>query len=153
MQTPYQNQKGLTLIEILVVMAIIGVILSFGMTIDLNAFRGDTFRAEESTIVSALERARSHAMANMFESPYGVCYIAPNYVIFRENDGHCVDGISTNELIPANTNIATASGFPGTFPPVVFNQLAGTTTGVNINLTDGVKSAIITINNEGTINW
>ena len=64
------------MVEIIVVIGILTVIIAFGMVIDLNVFKGDTFRAEEATIVSILEKARSRAMANMFESPHGVCYIS-----------------------------------------------------------------------------
>ena len=155
--TSYETQKGLTLIEILVVLGIIGVILSFSSLVDLNLFKGDIFRSEEYTIISLLEKARSRAMSNMYDSAHGVCYIAPNYVVFRESDGHCANGIASNELTPANANIASAlnSNFTANFPTVVFARLAGSTTNATINMTDGVKSATppITINNEGTINW
>ncbi|OGI64952.1 hypothetical protein A3A95_02255 [Candidatus Nomurabacteria bacterium RIFCSPLOWO2_01_FULL_39_18] len=154
MATLYKTKQGLTLIEILVVVAIIGIIISFGMSIDLNAFRRDTFQAEESTIVALLGKARSRAMSNMFDTAHGVCYIAPNYIVFR---GTCVAGIPTNELTPANAAIATASDFsnPAKFPSVVFNRLAGTVTGstIDITVTDGLKTEHIIINNEGTINW
>lgn len=151
------RNKGFTLIEIIIVVAVLTIILSFGMTIDLNTFRGDTFLVEQSKIVSVLERARSHAMANMFNTDYGVCYFAPDYVIFR--DGTC-DKSSTDESIPANVNISENS--TTTFPPtIVFEQLTGNlkpqlippNSEINITISDGIKSANITINNEGAINW
>ena len=117
------------------------------MLVDWNVFKKDTFKAEQATIVAALSKARSRAMNNMFDMAYGVCYIAPNYIIFQDNT--CTAG----ESISANTNIASN---PSTvFPPVVFDQLTGNTTGTGttIHLTDGFKSAGIIINNEGTINW
>ena len=143
--------KGFTLIEIIVVIAVIGIIISFGTIMDLSVLERDTFSTERSTIVSVLEKARSRAMANMFESPHGVCYVAPNYVIFQGST--CT--ASGSELIPANQNIAVLSDFtnPAKFPTIVFTQLSGNTTGSTIVLTDGVKSSNIEINNEGTINW
>jgi prepilin-type N-terminal cleavage/methylation domain-containing protein len=140
------NKKGFTLIEIIIVIAVLATILSFGMTINLNAFTGDIFLAEQSKIVGILERARSHAMANMFESFYGVCYNSPNYIIFR-NRTACLPVSSTDEIIPADTNIKI------TFPTIVFNQLTGNTTGASVNITNEIKSADIVINNEGAINW
>lgn len=141
--------KGFTLIEIIVVVAIFTLIIAFSSIIDLSAFKRDIFRAEQSTIVSTLEKARSRSMANMFQSAHGVCYASGNYIIFY--DGSC-DGTLTDELILANTNIAENP--LTTFPTnIIFSQLAGTTTGATIHITDGVKSADININNEGAINW
>ena len=146
------NQNGFTLVEIIIVIAIVGLILSFGMGIDLSAFNRNTFQAEEATIVSVLERARSRAMANLSDDAHGVCYVDPNYVIFQEDDG-CDETAPASELIPANVDIATTSDFSDF--PVVFNRLAGTVTGatIDIEVKDGIKSAHIIISNEGTINW
>ena len=143
--------KGFSLIEILVVMSIIGAIMSLGLLFDFNSFRGYYFRSERSTIVSVLERARSRSMNNYFGSTHGVCFISPNYIIFKGNS--CNTGNPDNELIPANQNIFTSSDFATTFPTLVFSQLAGTTTGGTIHLTDGLRSGDIIINNEGAINW
>ncbi|MDE2399788.1 MAG: prepilin-type N-terminal cleavage/methylation domain-containing protein [Patescibacteria group bacterium] len=142
-------QKGFTLIEILVVIAILIVVISFGMLVDFSSFTSSTFQGEEAKIVSVLERARSHAMANMFNTTSGVCYDATthSYVIFQGS----VCTSTGSELIPANTNIAENPST--TFPTFVFSRLTGNTTGGIIHITDGSKSADITLNNEGTINW
>ena len=141
-------KKGFTLIEIIVVIAILVVVISFGMIVDFSSFSSSTFQNEESKIIALLQKARSRSMSNMFNTTHGVCYIPPDYVIFRGNT--CVAG----ESIPANTNIASNSST--SFPAVIFSQLTGNTTSATdiiIHLTDGIKGADITINNEGTINW
>ena len=144
--------KGFTLIEILIVIAIVGLVLSFGMGIDLSAFRRNTFQAEEATIVSVLERARSRAMANLSDDAHGVCYVDPNYVIFEEDDG-CNDAAPASELVSANTNIASHP--LTTFPIIIFDQLTGNRSTVDdtIHIEDGIKLEDIIINEEGTINW
>jgi prepilin-type N-terminal cleavage/methylation domain-containing protein len=143
-------RKGFTLIEILVVIAIITFVISFGILIDVGTVKKDYFSAEESTIVSALEKARSRSMANLYQSAYGFCYIgSPNYVYVIFNDGSC-DQSSTDEIIKANSNI-TVTLTPSS--PITFAQLSGSTLDASIHLTDGTKSADITINNEGTIIW
>lgn len=140
-----EYRKGFTLIEIIVAVAILAIVISFASFVDLNSFTGDNFLNERARIVSVLERARSRAMANLLDSNYGVCYIAPNYSIFEGNT--CV----SDETIPANTNIA--SNASSSFPTIVFNRLTGDTSGGTIHITDGTKQADITINHEGTINW
>ncbi len=150
---------GFTLIEIIVVVAVVALVIGFGTTLDFSAIRINNLQAERSTIVSVLQKAHSRAMANMFESAHGVCYIAPNYVIFRGN----LCTATNSELIPAKQNIASVSDFvnPAKFPSVVFGQLNGKiappltpyTKEIDIIINDGVKSVSIKINNEGTINW
>lgn len=143
----------MTLIEIAIAIGIMTLIVSFSMVTDLNFLKSDALRSEESIIVSALVKARSRSMSNLFQSAHGFCYISPNYVVFRDSPTtRCVSGVTTNELIPANINIANNSStiFPG---PVIFSQLAGTTTDGIIHITDGIKSEDITINYEGRINW
>ena len=149
------SNGGFTLIEILVVIGILTVILAFGMTVNFSAFTSGTLAGEESKIVSVLQRARSHAMANMFESKYGVCYSSnkDSYIIFRENEGICDDTEPTNELIPANTNIAEHADTNFSDFPVVFDQLSGNADNAIIHITDGTKSEDIEINEKGTINW
>ena len=153
------RQSGLTLIEITVVIAILTIIIAFGMTVDFSSFTSDTFLAEESKIVSALERARSRAMANMCVGAgcsdgkrHGFCYdeSEDSYVIFQ-GDTCTTTG---SELIPANTNIAENAGT--SFPAeIVFEQLTGNASSapLNIIISDGTKTDTIEINVEGTINW
>ncbi len=144
------HENGFTLIEIIIVIAILVVIAGFGMSIDLNVFKMDSFQNEEAKVVAILEKARSRSMANMFNTAHGVCYVAPDYIIFRENDSHCTSGVSSNELIPANTTIASNSST--VFPTISFNRLTGNTIGAIIHITDNIKTRNININNEGAIN-
>ena len=153
MKSRLRYKKGLTLIEIVIVLAILTLLLSIGLVVNLNYLKNDLLRAEQKTIISVLQKARSKSLNNLFGVPYGFCYIAPNYVIFRDTPGtRCVTGVSSNILTPANIKIAGNSGtlFPGT---VIFSQLSGTTTAASIHITDGIKSADITLNYEGTIIW
>jgi prepilin-type N-terminal cleavage/methylation domain-containing protein len=152
-----QSKNGFTLIEILVVVGIIGLILSMGLITSFDSYRGYTFRSERAVLVSTLEKARSRAMANMFETVHGVCYIAPNYIIFRGPD--CIPGSSTNEIISGNSAVSVA-GLSDT-DTVVFEQLSGNlipelpfpTDEIQITVTQDNRTSIIKINNEGTINW
>lgn len=145
----YKQNKGFTIIEIIMVMALLAVVLSFGFVIDLKNFQNNNFQTEESKVISILEKARSSAMANISDTSHGVCYDASidSYVIFKGINCTKIDSVR----IPAN---ATITENPGTtFPTFVFARLSGNTTAGTIHLTDGITSADITINNEGTINW
>ncbi len=145
------SQKGFALIEIVVVLGVMMSILAMGLVMDLNFVKGDNFLSEESVIVSLLQRARSEAMNNMFQSTHGFCYASPNYIVFKER-ATCLPKSGEDLLIPANPNIGenASTTFPG---EIVFSQLAGTTSPATIHITDGIKSADIKINYEGTITW
>ncbi len=151
----HKSEKGFTLVETIIVLAVIGAIVSFGSIVDLNTFKRDALRSEEATILSALEKARSRSMSNIMNTYHGVCYEGSNYIIFRGRTS-CLPASLTDETIPANINIAV------TFPTVVvFEQLSGKLTPelvppvseIDISITDGIRSDTIKINNEGTINW
>jgi prepilin-type N-terminal cleavage/methylation domain-containing protein len=144
---------GMTLVEIIVVIAVIGLIASLGLIVDLKSFKTETLHSEESRVVAILEKARSRSMANLNDDAHGVCYEAPNYVLFEEDDG-CDASASESELFDANANIANSSDYTTNFPTVVFEQLSGRLTSAEtITITDGIKTEIITINEEGAIHW
>jgi prepilin-type N-terminal cleavage/methylation domain-containing protein len=143
------RNKGFTLIEILVVIAILAMLIGLGLFMSMDSYRAYLSRSERDTVVSLLERARSRAMANSFETAWGVCYIAPNYIIFR--GATCTDGAATNEATPGNP-AASIVGLSAA-SAVVFSQLAGTTTGAVVTITEQSKVSTVTINHEGTIIW
>lgn len=130
-------------------LAIVAIVFVFSLSIDFNYYKSSLFRSERSTLVSILERARSRAMNNLYESSHGVCYIVPNYIIFRGDT--CVDGALTNELIAASANISI-TGLSDT-SIVVFKRLSGRTVPKDITLTENGRTNIISINYEGSINW
>lgn len=142
--------KGFTLIEIIVVVTIFSVLVTLGLFMSMETFRGTLYRSEKDTIVSLLQKARSRAMSNINQTSWGVCYRAPNYVIIK--DVVC-DAAHTQDTIAAHAGVAAVSNFTTTFPVVVFAQLSGTATPATITVRQDNRSATIVVNNEGTINW
>lgn len=141
--------------EVLVVLAIFIGLLALGLFMSLETFRGTIFRSERSTIVSLLSRARSRAMSNYFGVPWGLCYdsASPQYVLFRSA---YVAGASTNETIPATPSVSIIS-LPAKFAcssgGVIFTQLSGTTTPVDIGIRQNARISTTTVNAEGAILW
>lgn len=136
-------------------MAIFSMILAIGLFANVQTFRGAVYRSEVSTIVSLLERARSRAMANSFQTQWSVCYVAPNYVVVK---GSTCNTTAIYDSVSANVEVAAASDFvnPAKFPVIVFQQLSGdTTTSADISLVvlQDSQSSTITINHEGSIIW
>ncbi len=152
------DKGGFTLIEMIIAIAILVFIFSFGIFISINSYKGYIFRSEKAVVVSILERARSRALNNMFETSHGVCFVSPNYIIFRGSS--CDPADPLNEVIPANTSVSI-TGLEE-ISPVVFEQLSGKlipqlspqSQEYEIELEqDGRAPETISINNEGRINW
>ncbi len=135
--------RGFTFIEVIVTIGIFVVILSFGLVLSIDAYRGYLFRAERTIVVSALERARSRAMTNYEQSSWGVCKLGASYQVFKGST--CASG----DAIPSNLNVTVTGLDSG----VVFSQLSGTTTDATITLSDVSRSATISVNSEGTVLW
>lgn len=147
---PPRPQSAFTLLETMVVIALLSVLLALGLFMNMDTFRGTVYRSEEDVIVSLFQKARSRAMNNIDQTAWGVCYIAPNYVLFTGSA--CVAGAITDR-IPANLGVASSSDFQDTFPVVVFTQLSGTTTATTTTVIQDASRSVISINNEGTILW
>ena len=68
----FPTMSGFTLIEILVVSAIITVLASLGLLMSFDVYRGFSFHSEVSTVASLLMRARSRSLANINQIPHGL---------------------------------------------------------------------------------
>ncbi len=138
--------RAFTLIEIVVVLAIFSVLILSGLFMSMDTLRGTLHRSERDVVVSLLQKARSRALANMHQSPWGVCYIEPSYIVFRGT--LCAPELPTNEPVPAS------SANPGVFSsPIVFSQLSATTTGGTVTLVQDGRTSVVTVNAEGAIDW
>ena len=141
------GRRGFSLVEIIITMAITVFLIAIGTFLSFDMYKSYLFRSESSTLVSALQRARSRAMANYFESPWAVCYTAPNYTLVQGSScstGTVIDTIEGNAVV-------VVSGFPA--GGVVFSQLSGASAATAITLADGVRSSTVNINEQGTIIW
>ena len=142
--------RGFTLIELLTVITLFTIIIMLGLFMSAETLRGTLVRSDQTIIVSFLQDARSRSMNNILQSPWGVCYLAPNYLVFK---GSVCANAAAVESVAANPAVAADSNFTNTFPTVIFTQLSGTTTPATTTLIQDGKSKIITVQNEGTIIW
>src|SRR3989344_9280246 len=63
---------GFTLTEILVVVGIFALLMSFSLVVSLDIYRGDSFRAEQDFVISILQKARSQSINNINETSHGI---------------------------------------------------------------------------------
>lgn len=146
--------KGFTFIELLVVISIFSIMVTLGLFMSMETFRASIHRSEDSTIVSILQRARSRAMANIYQSPRSVCFdtTTKTYNILCTGST-CPSG--TEDAIPAGQTV-TVTGVPVCGAgAIVFEQLKGNVaTPVTIIVSEpGRPDQTISINNEAAIIW
>lgn len=150
------TNRGFTLIELLLVIGMIAVIGSAVLFVDLNHYRGDSFRAERSTLITLLGQARIDSLNNVFEEPHGLAILPSDYpdsyVLFMGTSYAASDPASR---VPYKTNYAFTLG-AGSPSEVVFEQLNGNSNvSGTIVMVDGIRgfSYDITLNQEGGISW
>lgn len=159
------KNEGFTLIEVLVVISIIVIASAFSGFINLDSYRGYSFRSERNTLVSALQHARAQAIANICHGTscndgrsQGVA-IRPDdngssYVIFQSgaiSQEYAQRDSDFDVFLESSKNIVTGGSISG----VVFTQLSGNVANPgNIILTDNAgHTSTISINSEGQILW
>jgi prepilin-type N-terminal cleavage/methylation domain-containing protein len=155
-----KNDKGLTLIEILIVIAILTLVLSLSLIFSMDDYRGYSFRDERNKIIGILEKARSQAINNICldatcdnGTAHGV-HIVNNTLTLFEGDSWASRHSSIDESFEVSKTISISG-----ISEVIFSQLSGdgTTTPKTISdivLTDiSGRTSIININTEGNISW
>jgi prepilin-type N-terminal cleavage/methylation domain-containing protein len=150
-----KNNKGFTLIEVLITLGLIAIVAVVVSVVDINNFRGDSFRSEVSSIGTALQTARANSFNNINQKKHGVAFNPPGvtgYVIF-EGDNY-TNRDTTKDVVLSPSYVVN---FSVTSPTeVVFSQLSGDANyNGDITLIDPQRGldAVININNEGKIEW
>ena len=74
---------GFSLIEVLIVIALVGIILSMGMLIGQSSIGRSYVYSERDALVSLLTTARAQSLANMNESAHGVYISSTSTTLFE----------------------------------------------------------------------
>jgi prepilin-type N-terminal cleavage/methylation domain-containing protein len=139
---------GFTLIELVVVLAIISVVLSWGLAVSFGAYRQAVLSGERDKVVSLLKKARTRALSNAHETAHGVYLDQSGYTLF-EGSSYAARNVPLDEVFPGSPGIAV-----GGISEVVFSQLAATSTASGtIMLGNGATNFAILVNYEGRVAW
>ena len=158
------NKKGFTMIEILIVIAIMVAILSLGLFISLDFYRRYIFASEQNILISTLQKARSQSLNNIDQVRHGIHFQAfpLQYIIFEcpaanpQCNNYPGPSNSDNIITPSN-NISFASDALSLPFDIIFDQLSGNCLNcsgqITIQLSNKTKTYTIKINDEGGIDW
>lgn len=137
----------MSLIEIIIVIAILVMMIGFGAVFSSDFYKGYIFRAQQKLLVSALQKARSQAFSNLEQTSRGVRVENDRYVIFP---GSAYDPTNPQNLLIPTDGVITHAGLQ----EIVFAPLTGEISSAgNIVLTFEGRSATVSLNQEGRIDW
>ena len=138
-------KKGITIIELLVVLAVLGIIISVVMPQFSKIRENQVLKSGVQDILSSLDKARSQTLASLNSSEYGVHFQADEIVIFKGIDFSTRD-TTKDEIINIVTPAVISSGTLAVPANVYFNRLSGSpSTSGTVTISTTNYSKIITI--------
>ncbi len=143
---------GFTLIEILIALAIFGILLAVGVVVGIDSLSRYNFHAEIDNSVAMLQKARSESINNIGGVTHGVNFTDVSDIVLYSTS---YSPPAHEFKLPKNP-MAIYSGTTD----INFAQLSGAASGPSgpcpciVTITDGAKPpANITINHEGGIDY
>lgn len=141
-------KNGFTLVEIVIVVAILAVVLGLGYFVGFDFYKNYALHSEKDILISVLRKARSQALNNVGATAHGVYIGDSSYTIF-----YGPSFVSRNSQYDENIRKAPGISLSG-LNEVVFAPLTATSTASStIILSNNQNSFFIDINYEGRINW
>jgi prepilin-type N-terminal cleavage/methylation domain-containing protein len=146
-QKIYNDNNGFSLIEVILVIAIVAFMASMGALFSTGAITRSYTIAERDLLVALLTQTRAKALANVHESAHSLYVATSTYVLY--------EGIVFSESNPTNKHVPKVSETTITgLSTVTFLPLTGDVAGAGIiAVTSGVQSYDVEVNSVGRINW
>lgn len=139
--------RGLSLIEILLVVLFISILFGFTLSLSLDFYKNQQLETHTQGILQGLRRAQLKAMAVELDSSFGLYVTNDNYTLFKGNSFATRDD-QYDEVFDLPVIITVQD------PPkeIVFSKFEGKPSLIgNIVLGSGNESRTISINNFGKI--
>jgi prepilin-type N-terminal cleavage/methylation domain-containing protein len=124
----YSGQRGLSLVELIIVLAIAGILLGISAAAFVNLSNTDLILAASQEVVSGLRQAQSQARSGLGDSAYGIHFTSSSATLFAGTTYQ--DGAGGNAVLPLPANISISAS-PSDF---VFQKISGTTTSGTIQV-------------------
>jgi prepilin-type N-terminal cleavage/methylation domain-containing protein len=148
------HTPGFSLIELILVMALIGIIASFSVVMTLGSLSKSAVTEERDLFVTLLLRStRTASLANIDNVAHGVFIDNNNhqYILFNGTTFNSDD--TKNRIIPYSNN--TITFHLNGRNPIVFEQLSGNVISgsSSIAIVNGNVTTTLTIRENGQIDW
>lgn len=139
--------RGFSLIEVLIVLAILGFVASMGTIFSMSSISRSYALSERDLLVALLTQTRAKALANVHESAHSLHVATSTYVLYEGTTFS--SGNATNKHIPKASKAVVTGLDTVTFLPLS----ADTESGGVITVTGDAQDYTIEINTIGRINW
>jgi prepilin-type N-terminal cleavage/methylation domain-containing protein len=158
----HAHHRGFTFIELIIVVGLIGILLTFSMVMSFSSIsRSSVIQERDLFVALLLTGTRAKAIANVEQKPHGIHIdnICHRYILFVGNpptptlpsDGTCTPKDS-REILFTNTSLNVTSTGGNT---IVFAQLSGDVlAGIGtLTFAQGSTTQEVEISSAGRINW
>lgn len=148
-------KKGFTVIEIVLVLALIGILLGMSILYYGNTQVRADIDSQASNIVHYLRLAQSGASSGLNDKSHGIHFEAASYTTFEGDSYNQADPENFKIDLPATMTI-NAISLNGGGNDVIFSKTDGDTANygtISLNSAQINKTITITITSVGTINY
>lgn len=149
-----QRSQGFTLVELIIVAAIIGLIAAVASGVLGNLSSASALRAGSGEVYRALIAARASTLASTNDTVYGVHLTTSS--VTRFTGSAYVPGAASNQVYTFDRNISATGTLPISGANIVFERLTGkpSATGtVYVRSASGDGTTTITIQGSGLIEF
>lgn len=155
MQNCNNYKQGFTLLELLLVMAILAVVALASREVYNGFAMGKNIDSVSKTIIFDLRAARSNAMSGQESNNWGIHFVngGSDYYEFFSSPGayaHASTTIKTTTYLSGGLSFLTPS--EGNNLDVIFSGLSGTSSSSTIGIISAQDQKNIIINAEGLVN-
>lgn len=152
-----KTNRGYTLIEIVVVMAITVVILSVVINSFFNLAKNQALNNDYLSVTSLIDQAKSLSINSKSASQYGMYFSSSTVVLFKGPNYISTSPANQSYILNSRVNISVINLSGSSTDQVVFDRLTGYASAsgtVAISLKDGsVNPKVIQIYKTGLIDY
>lgn len=147
-------QKGMTLLEIVVVVSIFGILVSVVLPQLSRMKENQVIKNTTGDIVSALHNAQSQSLASVNSLEYGVHFQSDKVIVFKGEtfSSGAQDNVVLNITSPSSISNVTLAGVSSTSGDIYFQHLSGAPSKIGtVTISTTSISKIITISATGAV--
>ena len=151
MSTIYTKKiTGFTAVEILVVLSIMALLSTIGMSAFISSRKSHALKNDRDTIVETLSQAHNQTLASKNASAYGVNFASSRITLFTGTTYSSSD--SNNKIFDLTSGNSISTALAGNGSNIIFNRITGETDqSGTVTISSSATSTMIRIYKTGTI--